>query len=171
MKSAFIIFLLLKQCSENAILGQLSSIKIPFSWTWIPFSFFFQWDRGTAAATNLVPLQWELQAFVYQQLSVWELKTFLSNPNWYFGGTEGILLSLLAQEIQITWDSCPKLSCPPRGLSLGTWLQLKIVSDTVISKLLLCELCTLTRRSREDCSYCNATPRNISTLSLSQGTP
>lgn len=57
--------------------------------------FFSQWDMEIAA-TNLVPLQWELQAFVYQQLSVWELKIFLSNSNWYFDAMGGRFLSLLA---------------------------------------------------------------------------
>lgn len=47
-------------------------------------SLFFQWDRGTIAATNLVPLQWELQAFVYQKLSVWELKFFSVQPQLIF---------------------------------------------------------------------------------------
>lgn len=58
--------------------------------------FFFQWDRATTVATNLVPLQWELQAFVYQQMDVWELKIFRSNRDWYFGGMGGRPLSLLA---------------------------------------------------------------------------
>lgn len=110
-KCTYNIFIFESSVVETQFWGSIPALKFFFHGT-AYYSLFLQRDRGTIAATSLVPFQWEnykplfTRSWVSENLKMvrWPVKrsgnfnnTFsVQLPLEYFGGVGGRLLSLLA---------------------------------------------------------------------------